>query len=130
MPIGSEIHMALSNASNTTLFPFLSLHPTRIDIHPQFLYPPSTLSSQTLGLLDSDTLVDALLTLLDAPESTGEIDLIAPVTELVLEYIGTVWRRMIMNDTPGIADGIAKALVELEFEVCLSYTLSLSVLIH
>lgn len=65
--------------------------------------------------------MDALLCLVEGADFVGEDDLFAPVTELVLEYIGCIWRGLIADGVKGtaVADGIAKGLVELEFEVCL-----------
>lgn len=59
------------------------------------------------------------MSLLDAHDFKSEEDLITPVTELVLEHIGAVWRKSLTEDESGLgaADMIAKALTQLEFEV-------------
>jgi hypothetical protein len=85
---------------------------------------PRFLRVTVLASLDRDALADALFSLLDQGAFDSQAELVAPVTELVLEHIGVVWRSRITDDgqgwaemMSGMADVIAKALVELEFEV-------------
>lgn len=117
--IVQDLYTALQTPSIITLFPFLSLITVPTEVQAHFFYTPASLSASQLANLDRDTLIDALLSLIDGNHIFSEEDLVAPVTELVLEHIGTVWRRLIVDDVSqsGMADGIAKALAELEFEV-------------
>lgn len=117
---------ALQNALRSpvliTLFPFVSLitipPPAGTGAQPHFFYPPPTLTPPQLASIDRDALIPALISLVEG-HSLSEPDCFAPVAELILEYVGTVWRKMIGQGLRGsrVPDGIAKVLVELEFEV-------------
>lgn len=114
-----DLYNALQTPPILTLYPFLSLVTTPTGVQAHFFYTPPTVPEGQLAAIDRDTLVDALLCLVEGCDFVCEDDLVAPVTELVLEYVGALWRQLLMEGARGIAvaDGIAKGLVELEFEV-------------